>query len=142
MINKGLVAMQVYAIVNQPTDIPYWFTRDVFYDYFDQHDFMDRDIENVQFAYLREWFHTTEDGKQWFYIPVVSVAYGRTDLIGSRHRLAVLLPHLDELPIATATAFLTPEARQVLDSIPKRELDQRQPFWIPDLPIFEKLPCY
>ncbi len=132
--------MLVYVIVNQPTDIPYWFTRDVFYDYFDYHDFMDRDIENVQAAYLREWFHTTADGKECFYIPVVSVAYGRTDLIGSRHRLAVLLPHLDELPIAIATAFLTPEAQRFLDAIPKRQLDQSQQFWIPDLPICDKLP--
>lgn len=130
----------VYAEVNQHTDVPYWFTCETFYKYFDQDDFMDRDIKEVRAAYLKDWFHVTSEGNYRFYIPVVSVVNGRTDLIGSRHRLAVLLPYLDELPIAVATAFLTPEAQRVLDAIPKRSLDQTQPFWIPDLPIYDKLP--
>jgi hypothetical protein len=132
--------MLVYAEVNLHTDVPYWFTRETFYAYFDQDDFLDRDIKEVQTAYLKDWFHTTTDGNHRFYIPVVGTVNGKTDLIGSRHRLAVLLPYLDELPIAVATADFTPEAQQFFDAIPKRALDQNQPFWIPDLPIRDNLP--
>ncbi len=132
--------MLVYAEVNLNTDIPYWFTRETFYSDFDQNDFMARDVLEVQAAYLKDWFHIAEDGKHQFYIPVVGTVDGRTDLISSRHRLAVLLPYLDELPIAFATADLYSEERQFLDAIPKRVLDINQPFWIPDLPICDKLP--
>lgn len=132
--------MLVYAEVNLSTDIPYWFMRETFYSHFDQNDFLDRDVKDVKVAYLKDWFHTIADGNHRFYIPVIGAINGRTDLIGSRHRLAVLLPYLDELPIAVATACLSPEERRFLEAIPKRVLDQSQPFWIPDLPICEKLP--
>jgi hypothetical protein len=137
---EGIITMQVYAKTNGDTDIPYWFTREIFYMHFDQADFLDRDVQEVQAAYLNDWFHTTDEGICRFNIPVVSAVDGKTDLVGSRHRLAVLLPHLEELPIAVATAHLSLEAERFLDRIPKRALDRTIPFWIPDLPVYDELP--
>jgi hypothetical protein len=132
--------MQVYAEMQLDTDIPYWFTRETFHNCFDQPDFLDRDIVEVEPAYLSAWFAATEEATPRFCIPVVSAVDGRTDFIGSRHRLAVLLPHLDELPIAVVTAHLAPESQRFLDRIPRRVLDRAQPFWIPDFPRCDKLP--
>lgn len=132
--------MKVFAALNHPADKPHWITRDTFYKYFDQEDFLNRDIKDIQPAYLKDWFHTSADGRILFYIPVVSAMNGKTDLIGSRHRLAVLLPYLEELPIAIATGQLQIDARRFLETIPKRPLDTAMSFWIPDFPICEKLP--
>jgi hypothetical protein len=132
--------MMVYAVVNQSTDIPYWFARETFYEYSDQKDFLDRDIKEVQAAYLADWFDITSERLCRFYIPAVSAIYSKTDLMGSRHRLAVLLPYLYELPIVIATAFLSPGAQEFLNSVPKRLLDHSQPLCIPEFPICEKLP--
>jgi hypothetical protein len=136
-----LSGMQVFAAVNLITDEPHWIKREDFYRYFDQKDFLDREVQEVQPAYLNDWFHTSKDGKVEFYIPVVGVSDGKTDLIGTRHRLAVLLLYLDLIPIAFAMGFLLQEdARRFLATIPKRPLDLSEPLWIPDLPIKEKLP--
>jgi hypothetical protein len=132
--------MEVFAEVNLPTDIPHWVTREDFYRYFDQADFVNREVQDVQAAYLKDWFHTTEDGTIKFLIPIVCTLGARTDLIGSRHRLAVLLPLLHELPIAFATRHLQADARRFLETIPKRPLNLAEPFWIPDLPIRDTLP--
>ena len=132
--------MQVFAEVNLPTDKPHWIAREDFLTYFDQEDFLNRNVRDVQAAYLRDWFHTTSDGRIMFYIPVVGALNGKTDLIGSRHRLAVLLPHLELLPIAIATLQFQPDALRFLETIPKRLLDPSKQFWIPDLPIREILP--
>lgn len=132
--------MQVFAGINCPTDEPHWITREAFYKYFDQDDFLNRTVQDVQAAYLKDWFYKSDDGRLMFYIPVVGAIAGRTDLIGSRHRLAVLLPHLEELPIAIARGHLQPDGLRFLDTIPKRPLDATIPFWIPDLPIRATLP--
>ena len=132
--------MQVYAAINCSTDRPYWVSRDVFYDRFDQSDFMNRNVENVTPAYLQDWFYEDVDGEKMFYIPVVAAIGTRTDLVSSRHRLAVILPYLEELPFAFAFGNLTPQARAFLDSLPKRPLETATGFWLPDLPVCEKLP--
>jgi hypothetical protein len=133
--------MQVLVGINLPTDQPHWVAREDFYRYFDQDDFNNRDIKDVQSAYLEEWFHEDKEvGITRFMIPVVGAIGENTDLISSRHRLAVLLPHLEELPIAFQTAHLTPEARRFLESIPKRPLDETRTFWIPDFLKHNVLP--
>lgn len=113
--------MQVFVGINLATDLPYWIKRDDFFRYFDQGDFMNREVKEVQLAYLKDWFYEDDSGaKRFFYIPVAGAIGRRTDLISSRHRLAVLLPYLEDLPIAFATAYLSTEARTYLDSIPRR----------------------
>lgn len=140
-ISKFHIPMKVLAAVNLSTDIPYWIRREDFQIYFDQNDFQNRNVTNIQQAYLKDWFYKDAAGADHFFIPVSGAIGNRTDLIGSRHRLAVLLPYLAELPIAIATAYLTPAARKYLDTIPKRPFDTSAFFWIPDLPIHELLPC-
>jgi hypothetical protein len=132
--------MKVFAAVNLPTDIPSWVTREDFHRYFDQTDFLNRKVRDVQAAYLKNWFHTSDDGSTHFSIPVVGALNKSTDLIGGRHRLAVLLPHLADLPIAFATGQLQSEARRFLETIPRRPLNLAVPLWIPDLPVRGTLP--
>ena len=127
--------MLVHAITNSVTDIPYWICRRTFYDYFDQADFLSRDVESVEQYYRSDWFHQNDGGTLGLIIPVVSAINRRTDMIGTRHRLAVLLPHLAEIPVAFAMGYLMKESREFLNQIPKRSLDVDEPFWIPDLPV-------
>ena len=132
--------MEVFAEVNLASDIPYWIARESFYRYFDQENFLNREVRDVQSAYLKDWFPASANGTIKFLIPVVSAIAAKTDLISSRHRLAVLLPHLEQLPIAIATRHLQPDAREFWDTIPKCPLDPAAPFWIPDFPIRDTLP--
>lgn len=132
--------MRVFAAVNCRTDAPYWVTRDVFLQYFDQSDFESRNVIDVEQAYLSTWFYRRDDGSRMFYIPVVGAIGSRTDLISSRHRLAVLLPHLEEVPFAFALGHLEGEELDFINSIPKRRMDLSASFWIPDLPIRDHLP--
>lgn len=131
--------MLVFAVTNLPTDIPYWVNRSVFYSHFSQADFNCREIQEVQQKYRSDWFHRLDNGNLGFYIPVVNAIDRRTDLI-NRHRLAVLLPHMDELPIAFTSFIISPVAKEFLSSIPKRPLDVLEPFWIPDFKIVDALP--
>ncbi len=132
--------MHIYAAINCATDAPFWVSREVFYKHFDQADFMNRDSAVIKPAYLYSWFYSEVSGKLMFYIPVVGAIGPRTDLISSRHRLAVLLPYMTELPFAFAFGAVSPEAKEFLDSIPKRPLDIESPIWLPDLPICNELP--
>lgn len=133
--------MHVFAEVGTPTDLPCWITRADFYRFFDQNDFNEnREVRDVIPAYLDAWFYIDETGNRKFYIPIVGAIGEKTDLIGTRHRLAVILPHLDQLPIAIATGHLTPLAHRLLAAIPKRPLDPTVAFWIPDFPIRSTLP--
>jgi hypothetical protein len=132
--------MEVFAQVELSSDVPFWVKKSDFYLHFDQNDFFNRDVCDVQDAYLKGWFNFYENGVVRFYIPVVSLQPGKTDLVGTRHRLAVLLPHLEELPFAFATAHLDSADEILLASIPKRPLDLSVAFWIPDFPIRDSLP--
>jgi hypothetical protein len=133
--------MYVFAEVGISSDLPYWITRDDFFKYFDQEDFnANREAASVAPAYLKAWFHEMNNGDRKFYIPIAGAVGRRTDLIGTRHRLAVILPHVDPLPIAFATGHLTTMAQRTIAAIPKRPLDPEIAFWIPDFPIRDNLP--
>lgn len=89
---------------------------------------------------MKAWFDEDERPVIRFYIPVVRAIGRRTDLMGTRHRLAALLPHMEELPVAIAQPIMSKEAREYLDSNPKRRLDINEPFWTPDFPVHDELP--
>ena len=122
------------------SDEPYWVTRETFLSAFDQEDFKFREVLGIHHAYLSDWFHTQEKEKVFFSIPTVSIVSGKTQFINGRHRTAVLLAHLEEIPIAFAMNHLMPDARRVAESIPKRPLSLSEPFFLPDLPICNSLP--
>lgn len=135
-----LRAMLVFPAINCNGDKPFWVSRKVFFERFDQADFLNRDVEDVTQAYLEDWFYYKDPECRMFYIPVVGAIGRRTDLIGSRHRLAVIIPHLEEIPFAFALANLSTESLGFLNSIPKRPLEVTEQLWLPDLPIHRILP--
>lgn len=132
--------MQAFAAINATGDKPFWVSRSVFLQQFDKADFLNRDVKDVTAAYLEDWFYVGANGQRMFYIPVVGAVGRRTDLISSRHRIAVLLPHLEEIPFAFAPQHLTGESLEFLNSIPKRPLELSEPIWLPDFPIRNRLP--
>lgn len=100
--------MHILPFVDQPDDEPFWVSREAFAIHFDQDDFVhERVVREVTSAYRREWFPHI-NGVAKFQIAVVTFVGGKTQFINGRHRTAVLLPHLKELPIALATRLLTP----------------------------------
>jgi hypothetical protein len=129
--------MNVWALTELSTDVPYWVAREVFLSRFDQIDFRCRDVEEIAPAYRRDWFHNLANERLGFYVPTVSAIANRTDLINGRHRLAVLLPHLHELPIAFAMQDIEPQSQECrfLQSIPKKPLAVSISFWLPDFPF-------
>jgi hypothetical protein len=129
--------MQVLPFVDQPDDEPFWVSREAFAAHFDQDDFiLMRDVKAVAPVYRRDWFPRI-DGTEMFQIAVVTIIGSQTQFINGRHRTAVLLPYLKELPIALATRLLTPAQRAQRAAIPKRRLDLRIPIELPDLPILD-----
>ena len=133
--------MLCYATVDQSFDVPYWIAKNDFSVYFDQIDFAFRDVHDVHPAYLSDWFHVDEQGRLRFRLSPVGAVAGKTQFISGRHRMAVILPHLTDLPIAFAFhKYLPKRERRLLESIPKRPLDMTVPLELPDFPIRDRLP--
>jgi len=121
------------------TDIPAWVSKATFLALFSQTDFFIRQVQEVEDGYLAEWFYE-RNGETRFLLPTVGLVAGRTQFVNGRHRTAVLLRHVDEVPMAFAVGHLDATARGVIDSIPKRPLDLAQYIVLPDLPVKKKLP--
>lgn len=132
--------MLVRPFVNLPTDMPTWVSREDFLSVFDQEDFLCRETQDVEQAYRADWFEIVEDGLPRFILPVVNVVAGKTQFINGRHRVAVLLKQMAQIPIAFAMGYLQHEAIRVIDSIPKRPLALTEVIQLPDLPIQRELP--
>ncbi|OFZ97308.1 MAG: hypothetical protein A3H35_13070 [Betaproteobacteria bacterium RIFCSPLOWO2_02_FULL_62_17] len=101
--------MQVSVEATCATDEPFLVSRDAFLRLFDQHDFHCRDRKKVEPAYSEEWFTGVSGEIRGFLLPAVQFIAGKTQFISGRHRTAVLLPYLTELPIAFATINPVPE---------------------------------
>ena len=126
--------------VDHPDDEPFWISKEVFSTYFDQDDFVRmRHVERVSSTYRPEWFPLV-DGVRRFQLPVVSFVSGRTQFINGRHRTAVLLDYLEELPFALAASHLGKLEQQLRAGIPKRALELSQPIELPDLPFLDTNP--
>ena len=120
------------------TDSPFWVSREVFFKYFDQVDFFRREFTNVVPSYLAAWFHTREDGNIRFILPTVMFVDDKTQFISGRHRTAVLLPHLKDIPIAFSLFNRPPQ--DFLNQLALRSLALHEYIELPDLPIMENLP--
>lgn len=115
------------------TDEPFLVSRTSFFELFDQLDFKCRDVGEIEQKYLEEWFVPRSDGLRGFLLPTVQYVQGKTQFVGGRHRMAVLLSSLAELPIAfTAINPLPAELRRQLRA---RPLVPGSIICIPDLPI-------
>jgi hypothetical protein len=101
--------MRVSIAVTCASDEPFLVPKEAFLELFDQPDFQCRDRERVEAAYSEEWFTSAHGGVRGFLFPAVHFVAGRTQFISGRHRIAVLLPHLAELPIAFTAMNPVPE---------------------------------
>lgn len=122
------------------TDIPYWVAKDTFLSRFDMDDFACRDVGNVVDAYLADWFETDSSRERRFRIPPVSVHGGSTQFIGGRHRTAVLLKHLDAIPLSFDTRDMSHSDNAWVCSVVSSRIDLSLEIDLPDLPIRERLP--
>lgn len=131
--------MKCLPHIGKDTDNPYWVTKEQFYNYFDQDDFNDeRDVRNVVNSYLNEWFYFDDDNTELFILPTVQIVSGKTQFVNGRHRTAVLLTYLQEIPIAFDQSFNQKGIR--LSNYINRPINMSTVLELPDLPKFEKLP--
>ena len=122
--------MECLPSVALDTDSPYWISREEFFLGFDQIDFHCRIVQDVTSAYLEDWFRTS-GSKTFFCLPTVQLVSTGTQFISGRHRTAVLLRYLKEIPIAFDTRF----GKSAPSHIAMRKLDLSQPIVLPDLPF-------
>lgn len=135
--------MRCLLDVKISSDEPFWVPRSVFYQHFDQDDFLCRESIDVVSSYLASWFYIPEDGKLRFELPAVHFVAGKTQFINGRHRTAVLLSHLDTLPIAfllLRCGLPDRQARQLLEHMDVSPIKLDEWIELPDLPVFEQLP--
>ncbi len=122
------------------TDEPYLVPRDVFLSDFDQDDLRCRDQLIIVQAYRKDWFYQEADGPLQFVLPAVSIINGKTQFLNGRHRIALLLPFLDELPIAFAMAHNERIIRDWMSTKKVRPLNLDAWLDLPDLPMLDALP--
>ena len=99
--------MHCMPSVGLKIDMPFWVSKADFFQYFDQSDFLCRNVQNVADAYLDDWFHMDTSENRCFSLPLVSVNFGTTQFISGRHRTAVLLRHLDRVPLSFDFRFIS-----------------------------------
>jgi hypothetical protein len=126
--------------VNLPTDAPWWVAKSAFLEHFDQNDFLCRHIKSVTDAYLKEWFHGGPDETRYFNIAPVSVINGKTQFISGRHRTAVLLAHLERIPLSFAMRDIRDADRDWIHSVALTPIDTHTLIDLPNLPIKQSLP--
>lgn len=132
--------MRCFPAVNLETDVPFWISRNSFSQNFDQQDFLCRDIEHVVDAYLEEWFYSDPNGNRYFLVPPVSVRRKVTQFISGRHRTAVLLRHLENVPLSFDSRFTTKDEEDWVWSIASGPVNKGIQIELPDLPIKAALP--
>lgn len=117
------------------SDTPYWISRKAFLEHFDQEDFFCRELKLVPASYLDAWFETPEDGITRFLLPTVQFVAGKTQFISGRHRTAVLLPYMQNLPISFSLVNKPPQ--DFLNKVILRPLALDEFIELPDLPRVE-----
>jgi hypothetical protein len=131
--------MHCFPAVALDADAPFWIPKAAFYRHFDQADFRCRVVQRVVDAYLEDWFYES-DGKRYFKLPPVSVNDGITQFVSGRHRTAVLLRHLDRVPLSFDFRCIRDSDKQWIDSIGAVPIDMGTHFELPDLTIKTALP--
>ena len=125
--------MRCLPWTNLASDRPYWVSRAVFFKFFDQSDFAARVCSEVEPRYRSDWFPPTNSEPLHFELPTVQFVGGKTQFISGRHRTAVLIQYLNDLPLALfcpldQRPYFPPEVMQ-------RQMLFTDVFEIPDLPI-------
>lgn len=114
---------------------PFWVNRDSILEYFSQADLQCRECRTIVPAYLAEWFYTPEDGVLRFILPTVQFLSCKrtTEFINGRHRTAVLMQVLNEIPIAFSEVH--PFPKEFLNQLSLRPLFLHEFIELPDLPM-------
>lgn len=126
--------------VHLATDAPWWIEKSSFLQHFDQDDFLCRQIRNVVDAYLHEWFHDGPDATRFFKIPPISVNNGKTQFISGRHRTAVLLRHLERIPLSFDMRHISVADMKWISFVAVEPIETHTLIDLPDLPIRPSLP--
>jgi len=124
----------------EETDAPCWVIKYFFFKNFDQNDFLCRHIKNVDDAYLADWFHNGSHQTRFFKIPPVPVHNRKTQFISGRHRTAVLLRHLERVPLAFAMRNIGDADKAWIESVADAPIETEALIDLPDLPIVASLP--
>ena len=132
--------MRCFPAVGLVSDKPFWVTKASFYSNFNLQDFLCREVKNVTDAYLAKWFHVNAQGERFLNLPPVSVNSQVTQFISGRHRTAVLIKHLDVLPLSFDFRFLSTEDKAWFLSIVAGPIVMDTGIELPDLPVRESLP--
>ena len=129
--------MKCLPYVDFDTDTAYWVTKEKFHNCFDLHDFNHyRNAKSVKQRFLKDWFYINPNGDKCLILPTVQFVNGNTQFISGRHRTAVLLEHLNELPFAFAQP-LDGDVSPILNIVDRRvNLDEL--IWLPDLEELDK----
>ena len=115
-----------------------WIRRDTILTGFDLNDLGFRESQVIQDCYLSNWFYADAQGRKCFLPPVLNVVNGSTQFISGRHRTAVLLKHLEQLPMAfAAISFASSADRKWLLSLSERPIEVQELIELPDLPVLD-----
>lgn len=132
--------MRCLPYVDLPSDAPWWVAKSAFLEYFDQNDFLWRQVKDVTDAYFEDWFHDGPDQTLYFEIPPVSVINGKTQFISGRHRTAVLLRHLERVPLAFAMRDIGEADTEWIQRVALSPIAIDTLIELPDLPVSPSLP--
>ena len=121
--------------INQVSDRPCWVSREIFFKYFDQADFSNRDCSEVERRYLSDWFKKIDSEFLHFELPTVQFVGGTTQFINGRHRTAVLIKYLNDLPLALASPL--DQQQDFPSEVIRRQMLLTEVFEIPELPILD-----
>jgi hypothetical protein len=114
-------------------DLAWWVPIQEFKKHFDQSDFHhNRKVLNVEDAYSEDWFCVGSNNEKLFELPTVCEIEGKTQFINGRHRVAVLIQHLDILPIV-----FTPSALELLGSLNLEQIKISEGIMLPELPVLK-----
>jgi hypothetical protein len=124
--------------ITAATDRPIWIARGDFDRYVHRQNFLCRDVQHVHTdAYFADWFQSSgTGGPLHFCLPSIALERGLITFINGRHRTAVLLAHVELIPMAVVTSGGVDQPLFV--EIRHSDLDLGCLIEIPDLPILSK----
>jgi len=129
--------MKCLAEVTAESDTPYWVRRDAFLSVVDHADFECRDSLVIQPRYLSTWFSGSNGGKSYFILPAFYLERGRAFFINGRHRTALLLQHLQLVPMSLTKTDA--ESTQYLEWMIEGRIQSGDLLELPDLSIVDAI---
>lgn len=134
--------MDCLPLITKSTDVPFWIKRLDFNRLVHSQNYLCRNVQAIYpDAYLADWFVPSGvSGVHGFPLPTVYLDAGRIKFINGRHRTAVLLKHLEVVPMAMAVdaASENHDFQALFASIKHADLRLDAPIQLPSLPLLSK----